>query len=239
MQPSSPLIEARLVRRYKRFLADVRLENGTMQTVHCPNTGAMFGCDSPGARVWLSISSNVQRKYPLGWEIVESKPGVLVGIHAGLANRLVHEALIDGRIGEIGTPVGIRTEVQMKNPRARVDFLLSLGEEMDNCLLEVKSVTAAGSDGVAFFPDAVSTRAVRHLDMLATRARQGMRAVLFYCVQRDDISAVRAATEIHPEYGGALVAASNAGVEILAYRCRVTAEEITITSRVDVRLDVV
>jgi sugar fermentation stimulation protein A len=164
---------------------------------------------------------------------------VLVGIHASLANRLVHEALIDGRIGEIGTPAGIRTEVQMDNPRARVDFLLSLGEGMDNCLLEVKSVTAAGSDGVAFFPDGVSKRAVRHLDMLAARSRQGMRAVLLYCVQRDDISTVRAASEIHPEYGAALVAAANAGVEIIAYRCHVSAEEITIASRVDVLLDVV
>jgi sugar fermentation stimulation protein A len=239
MRPSLPLIEARLVRRYKRFLADVRLEDGTIQTVHCPNTGAMFGCDSPGARVWLSLSSNIRRKYPLGWEVVESKPGVLVGINAGQANRLVHEALIDGRIEEIGKPAAIRSEVQFDNPRARIDFLLSLGDEMDGCLLEVKSVTAAGSDGVAFFPDAVSKRAVRHLDMLASRSRSGMRAVLFYCIQRDDISAVRAAKEIHPEYGDALLAAAHAGVEVLAYRCRVTPEEISVTSRVDVLMDVV
>jgi sugar fermentation stimulation protein A len=239
MQPAPPLIQARLVRRYKRFLADVRLENGTMTTVHCPNTGAMSGCDRPGSRVWLSRSSNVRRKYPLGWEIVETSPGVLVGINSSLANRVVREALVDGRIGEIGTPAGIRSEVQLDNPRARVDFLLSLGEETDNCLLEVKSVTAAGGDGVAFFPDAVSVRAVRHLDMLATRSGQGMRAVLFYCVQRHDISAVRAAIEIHPEYGAALMAASRAGVEILAYRCRVSPDEISIDSRVDVLLDVV
>jgi len=227
------------VRRYKRFLADVRLENGTIETVHCPNTGAMFGCDKPGTRVWLSLSSNSRRKYPLGWELVESRPGVLVGINAVHANHLVREALVDGCIEEIGKPAGLRSEVQLNNPCVRIDFVLNLGSGLDDCLLEVKSVTAARCDGVAFFPDAVSKRAVRHLNLLASRSRQGMRAVLLYCVQRDDISAVRAANEIHPEYGHALLAAAKAGVEILAYRCRVSAEEISVTSRVDVLLDVV
>ncbi|MGI9264726.1 MAG: DNA/RNA nuclease SfsA [Gammaproteobacteria bacterium] len=239
MTPSSPLIEARLVRRYKRFLADVRLKDGTLTTVHCPNTGAMQGCDTPGSIIWLSSSENVRRKYPLGWELIEVSGGALVGINSRLANELVFEALVDGGIEEIGQPTGIRREASFADHRARIDFLLSLGEEKDNCLLEVKSVTAVDSNGIAYFPDAVSLRAVRHLDFLVAKAATGIRCVLFYCVQRNDIDTVRAATEVHADYGRALIAAERAGVEILAYRCNVGSDEISLASRVDVELDVV
>ena len=239
MTPSSPLIEARLVRRYKRFLADVRLDDGTLTTVHCPNTGAMHGCDEPGSRVWLSSSRNTRRKYPLGWELVEVASGVLVGINSRLANDLVQEALVEGGIEEIGRPVAIRREVSFAESGTRVDFLLSLGGKVRNCLVEVKSVTAVDKKGVAYFPDAVSERAIRHLDFLAAQSRQGTRCVLFYCVQRNDVDEVRAATEIHPGYSDALMAAARSGVEIMAYRCKVGTDEITLASRVDVQSDVV
>lgn len=239
MTPSSPLIGAQLVGRYKRFLADVRLDDGTLTTVHCPNTGAMHGCDEPGSRIWLSRSRNARRKYPLGWELVELATGVLVGINSRLANDLVHEALVDGGIQELGRPVTIRREVSFAEFGTRVDFLLSLGEEVSHCLVEVKSVTAVDKNGVAYFPDAVSQRAIRHLDFLAAQSRQGNRCVLFYCVQRNDVDTVRAATEIHPGYRDALIAAARSGVEIMAYKCNVGTDEITLASRVDVQSDVV
>ena len=224
-----------LIRRYKRFLADVDLEDGGRVTVHCPNTGAMLGCDRPGSRVWLSRSANPRRKYPLTWELVQAEPGVLVGINTGRTNALVAEALAGGRIPVFAGASGIRREVALEGHR--VDFLLEYADG-PGCYLEVKNVTAAVSVGVALFPDAVSLRASRHLALLASLVRAGHRAALVYCVQREDVRAVRAAGEIDPAYAEAVAAARAAGVGIHAWGCRVSPREIVVERPLEVLEDV-
>lgn len=236
MDFSAPLLAGRLRRRYRRFLADVTLDDGSETTAHCPNTGAMYGCDRPGSRVWLSRSDNPRRKYPLTWELVEAEDGVLVGIHSSRANRLVREALTAGALDGLGRPAAIRPEVTVEPPagerRIRVDFAVRFPGTSDECLVEVKSVTASDRPGRGFFPDAVSARAARQLDALAGLARAGRRSLLIYCVQRGDVRCLRAAGEVDPAYAKALAAARAAGVEIRAWRWRVTPARIELAGPV-------
>lgn len=234
MEFDQPLTEGILERRYKRFLADVRLADGKRITAHCPNTGSLMGCAEPGSRVWLSRSSNPKRKYRYTWELVEVRDGINVGINTGLTNRLVHEALKSGVIAELLGYASIRREVRFGMERSRVDFLLEDHGEVPRCFLEVKNVTAAVSGGIALFPDAVSVRGTRHLRELARVAESGDRATLCFCVQRDDANQVRPADEIDPDYGVALRRAMAAGVEVLAYRARVSPKEIRLERRVPV-----
>src|SRR5579859_421866 len=147
MRFTPPLIPARLLRRYKRFLADVELEDGRRTTVHCPNTGGMLGCADPGMAVYLSRASKPERKYPLTWELVEALPGVWVGIHTGRTNGLVREGMENGTLQELRGYAGVRGEVTL-GPGFRVDFLLSGHSRLADCCLEVKNVTAAVQDGV-------------------------------------------------------------------------------------------
>jgi sugar fermentation stimulation protein A len=221
-----PLLAGRLERRYRRFLADVVLEDGSRTTVHCPNTGAMYGCCRPGSRVWLSRSDNPRRKYPLTWELVEADGGALVGVHSARANRLVLEALEAGALAGLDVPVSTRAEQVVDAgggaSGARVDFAVRFAGDDRDCLIEVKSVTAVDVRRRAFFPDAVSARAARHLDVLAALARAGRRCLLIYCVQRADVDTLRAASDIDPAYAEALVRAREAGVETRAWRWRVT-----------------
>lgn len=220
-----PLMAGRLLRRYQRFLADVELEDGGRVTAHCPNTGAMLGCDAAGSRVWLSRAANPRRKYPLTWELVEAAPGVLVGINTARSNRLVEDALAAGRIPALAGGTAIRREVAVAGHR--LDFRIDRADGTC-CYLEVKNVTASVGNGLALFPDAVSTRASRHLALLAELARGGRRAALLYCVQREDVAAVRPAAEIDPAYAEALTAARAAGVEVHAWGCRVSTREIAL-----------
>jgi sugar fermentation stimulation protein A len=219
------LIEGVLVRRYQRFLADVELPDGSLVTAHTPNTGSMRGCAVPGSRVWLRDSGNPKRKYPLSWELVEAEPGVLVGINTGLSNRLVEEAIIQGRIGALRGYDRIRREVRYGRENSRIDLLLS-GDGPD-CYVEVKNVTLV-EQGVALFPDAVTTRGTRHLRELAAMVEEGHRAVIFYCVQRRDAKQVQPADSIDPAYGWALREAVAAGVEALAFRAGVSTEGIEL-----------
>lgn len=239
MDFSQPLMPARLIRRYKRFLADVELPDGRRLTVHCPNTGAMLGCDLPGSRVWLSRSDNPRRRYPHTWEMVEVAPELLVGINTGRSNRLIEEALVSGMITELGGFTGIRREVRLHKHRARVDFLLEYPDPEPDCYLEVKNVTAAVSGREALFPDAVSARAARHLQVLMELVGRGLRAALCYCAQRHDVDRIRAAGEIDPVYARTLAEARAAGVQVLAYGCRVEPGRITVERRIDVGTDVV
>lgn len=233
MRFQEPLSRGRLLRRYKRFLADVLLDDGREVTAHCANTGAMLGCDRPGARVWLSRSDNPERKLAWTWELVEAAPGVIVGIHTGRTNDLVAEALARARIPRLaGYPV-VRREVRVGD--GRVDFVLH-GTRRRDCVLEVKNVTAAVSEGIALFPDAVSARATRHLGLLAGQVAAGRRAVLLFCVQRDDVREVRPADGIDPVYGRALREAARAGVELMAWGCRVAPDGIEVVRRLRVRL---
>lgn len=236
MRFEPPLRKARLLRRYQRFLADVEFPDGQRLTVHCPNTGAMLGCDRPGSLVWLSRAANPARKYAWTWELVEAELGVLVGIHTGRSNRLVREALSDGLLPELRGYMDIQAEVRSGHGY-RADFFLSGHPYEPDCWLEVKNVTAAVERGVALFPDAVSERASRHLRELLARVRAGQRAVLCYCVQRPDVHAVRPADAIDPTYGRNLREAVYGGVEVLALGAHVSPLAVTLERRVTVSIE--
>lgn len=224
------MLRGRLVRRYQRFLADVDLRGGTRVTAHCPNTGALSGCQAPGSAVWLSRADNAARKYPFTWEIVEVAPRVRVGINTGRSNALVREALEAGLVTELKGYRDIRGEVGVGRG-SRVDFLLT-GPRRPRCYLEVKNVTAAVDTGTGYFPDAVSERATRHLEELVGLRRQGHAAAVLFCVQREDVHTVRPAGHIDPRYAEALRAAAAAGVMLLGYGARVGPREIVLHRRV-------
>jgi sugar fermentation stimulation protein A len=232
MRFAAPLVEGRLVRRYKRFLADVELAAGGAVTAACPNTGSMLGCCEPGSRVWLSESDSPRRKYRHTWEIVESA-GVKVGINTGLPNRLVREAVENGVIGELAGYGSIRPEVAFGEERSRVDLLLE-HPARPGCYVEVKNVTAAVTGRVALFPDAVSERGAKHLRELMRLKARGLRAVLVFCVQRGDVDEVRPADAIDPVYGRTLREAIAAGVEVMAWRAKVTTRAVAIDARLGV-----
>ena len=228
MHFASALIPGILLRRYKRFLADVRLENGDTTTVHTANTGSMLGCAEPGSRVWLSRASNPERKYPLSWEIVETTSNVLVGINTALPNRLVREAIEQGVATELQGYHRIRPEVVFGDERSRVDFLLEHDRDDKRCYVEVKNVTASIDKGIALFPDAVSARGTKHLRELMGVVAQGYRGVLCFCVQRADVQEVRPYDALDPLYGATLRLALAAGVEAVAYRADVAITGITL-----------
>jgi len=228
---ASPLVEGRLIRRYKRFLADVQLP-GEVITASCPNTGSMLGCCDPGMRVWLSEHDSATRKYRHMWQIVEVG-SVMVGINTGLPNALVAEAIAQGSIAELTGYRSVRREVAFGTEGSRVDLVLE-SPRRKACYVEVKNVTAAAKEGVALFPDCVSERGAKHLRELMRLKASGMRPVQLYCVQRGDVNEVRPADAIDAEYGRTLREAIDAGVEVLAYRARVTPTEIRIEERVAV-----
>ncbi len=231
-----PLQPAILLRRYKRFLADVRLPDGSEMTVHTPNTGAMLGCSEPGSRVWLRDAGDGPRKYRHSWEMTETARGVFVGVNTTLVNRLVMEGIASGVLGELAGYTAVRPEVRYGVEKSRIDLLLVGAAEHPDCYVEIKNVTTCDEHGAGFFPDAVSVRASRHLRELTEMVRQGHRAVLFFCVQRSDVRYVRPADEIDPRYGEALRAALAAGVEAMAWRARVTPGEIVLECPIPVIL---
>jgi sugar fermentation stimulation protein A len=229
-----PLVAAQLLRRYKRFLADVLLDDGQVLTVHCPNTGSMLGLNMPGMTVWLAESNNPRRKYRWTWELAEPEAGVLVGVNTNRSNALVQDALARGLLPELGGFDAICSEVRQGG--SRLDFKLSAHDRPDCCFVEVKNVTTAmGPDGWAQFPDAVSDRATRHLRELMDVKRQGHRCALVYCVQRADVAFVTAAREIDPIYASTLEMASASGVEIYALGASVSPERISLDRRLQVR----
>jgi len=230
----SPLIEGRLIRRYKRFLADVELAGGSQITAHCPNTGSMMGCAQPGSRVWLSRSANPRRKYPLTWELVEVDGGCRVGINTARSNALVQEAIEDGTIAELGGYGTLKAEVRFGVEGSRADLFLADGQHRRDCFAEVKNVTAAVAHGVALFPDAVTLRGTRHLRELMGVVAGGQRGVLCFCVQREDVREVRPADEIDPDYGRTLRHALKAGVEVIAYRAQMGLQAIRLRDRIPV-----
>jgi len=223
-----------LLRRYQRFLADVRLDSGETVTAHCPNTGSMLSLKDPGNRVWLSPACNPGRKLAWTWELVETVAGVTVGIHTGRANQLVAEALAAGMIPELAGYAGMRREARLGG-RSRSDLLLQYPG--GGCHVEVKSVTAAVNEAIGFFPDAVSARALKHLRELGLRVEGGERAAVVFCVQREDVQAVRPADHIDPAFARALRQAARAGVEVYALGARVSPAEIRLVRRLPVLLD--
>jgi len=228
-----PLIEGRLRKRYKRFLADVELKNGEVITAHTANTGAMTGCSEPGSRVWLSVSDNPKRKYPHSWEIVEVAPGVLCGINTLLGNHLVSEAVSAVQIPELKGYAHIRREVPYGEERSRIDILLESAGSTPPCYVEVKNVTLANK-GVALFPDAVTVRGTKHLRELIRVVEQGARAVIFYCVQRNDCHEFHPAEAIDAVYAETLREAMQKGVEAVAYQADVNVHGICLTNTMPV-----
>ncbi len=220
----APLRRGTLVRRYKRFLADVDLESGERVVAHCPNPGSMAGLAEPDAEVWLSPAANPKRKLQWTWELVrDAATGSFVGINTGRANAIVEEALKAGRVEPAPAAAAIRREVRY-GTGSRVDFLLT-PEAGPPCHLEVKSVTLRRSQAaphVGEFPDAVTARGARHLRDLASVCAAGGRAMLLYLVQREDCAAVRLAADIDPAYAAAAKAAREAGVEFRALGCRIS-----------------
>lgn len=235
MRFDPPLEEGRLLRRYKRFLADIETAGGEQLTIHCPNTGSMLNCMSEGCRVWFSRSQDPKRKLPGTWELGETPHGRLACINTARANALVEEALRGGVITELAGFTGLRREVRFGEENSRADFCLQF--TTGPAWIEVKSVTLGFADSaVAAFPDARTERGARHLRELAAQARAGVRAVQLYCVNLSGIEAVRAAQEIDPAYAAGLREAREAGVEVLAYGAEITPEAIRLVRRLDVLL---
>lgn len=212
---------ALLLRRYKRFLADVRLPDGQMITLHCPNTGSMKNCVVENAPCWYSVSANPKRKYPHTLEVVTTPGGHLAGINTGRANHLVEAALAAGVIAELQGYRELRREVVYGTERSRIDFLLTGAADSRPCYVEVKSVTLMEDEGQGLFPDAVSDRGSKHLRELMAMVQQGCRAVLLFCVQHTGIRWVEPADAIDPLYGRLLREAIAAGVEVLAYQATI------------------
>ena len=230
----SLLVSGTLLRRYKRFLADVLLEDGREVTAHCANTGAMTGLAAAGARVWLSFHDNPRRKLTWSWELVEvfTPAGpVLASVNTSRTNALVREALEAGRI--IPQIAAIKAEVTVAD--ARLDFKVDHGQNMVTWI-EVKQVTLLQNDGVGAFPDAVSARALRHVEALVQRVAAGDRALLLFCATHAGVQRVRTADDIHPAYAEAVKRAAAKGVEVSAYGCRITPEAMTLTHPLSVQL---
>jgi len=230
MKLPHPLIEGRLVRRYKRFLADVELNNGSLVTAHTPNTGSMLQCAVPGATVLLSKSNNPKRKLAWSWELVLIN-NRWVDINTHRANRVVEEAL---RNNSIAGFQNYKVSAEFPFARSRIDFMLE-GQDQ-KALLEVKNVTLCCQQGVACFPDAVTMRGQKHLLDLMDAAREGWRAVIFFLVQRSEAEVFTSADAIDAKYGRLLRAAVESGVEALAYRTIVTPDESRIGESIAVQL---
>ena len=233
MRFPAPLIPATLIRRYKRFLADVTLASGEEITAHVANPGAMTGLDAPGSRVWLSKSDNPKRKLPCSWELVEVNFGAgaeLVGVNTGHPNLLVGEALAAKTIPDLDGYTSVRREVKY-GKNSRIDFLLE-SEGEPPCYVEIKNVHLMRTPGLAEFPDCVTARGAKHLDELASMVEAGARAVMLYVIQIGSAERFALARDIDRAYGQAFNYARKVGVEALAWKCAISAEGIAVTEPV-------
>ena len=238
MQFDPPLIEATLLRRYKRFLADVQLANGEEMTVHCPNPGAMMGLDAPGNRVWISDSQNPKRKLQHTLELMEvggPTGATLVGINTMHPNKLAAEAINEGLIAELAGYESMRREVKY-GENSRIDLLLE-SDGKPPCFVEIKNVHLVREPNLHEFPDCKTARGAKHLVELANVVAEGGRAVMLYVIQRADGDAFALADDIDPGYAAAFHSAINGGVEALAIRCQVTPEQITACDPVPILFD--
>lgn len=224
-----------LLRRYKRFLADIELAQGQVMTIHCPNTGSMRNCVEPGAPAWYSTTVSKTRKYPCTWEIATTPSGHLAGINTQRANTLVHEAITSGLIPSLSDIQTVRAEVPYGQERSRIDFLVETAAGA--VYLEVKNVTLCEGEGDGYFPDAVSTRGTRHLRELIAMVESGHRGILAFCVQHSGIERVAPAQHIDPAYAKAFKQAVEAGVEVFALGATISASEIVLDRTLPVVVD--
>ncbi|GAA5076525.1 DNA/RNA nuclease SfsA [Roseibacterium beibuensis] len=226
MRFQTPLVPARLIRRYKRFLADIVLEDGTQATAHCPNPGSMMGLNAPDSRIWVEPNDDQKKKLNYGWRLVELDGGHLAGIDAGLPNRIVGEALAEGRIPALTGYETIRPE-QKYGERSRIDFLLSAPGRPD-AYVEVKNVHLRRDGDWAEFPDCVTARGTKHLGELSRIAQAGGRAVMLYVIQRTDCARFRLAADLDPAYAAGFDAARDAGVEMLCHATRIDRHGVSL-----------
>lgn len=228
----TPLIEGRLIKRYKRFLSDIQLPNGDVVVAHCPNTGSMKRCQQDDARVWLSKSDNPKRKLGFTWELVEIDREHLACINTGYPNKLVGEAIRNGVVKELLGYTEQKAEVKY-GEKSRIDWLLT-GSDGQKCYVEVKNVTLLEEDGKGYFPDAVTERGRKHLHELAKMVEEGHRAVLFFCVSHTGIDSVAPAAHIDEKYALAFAEVLKKGVEVLAYKVDITTKKMVVNYSVPV-----
>ena len=257
MRFDPPLLSAQFVRRYKRFFADVELQDGSVVTAHCPNTGSMKNCLVANSPCWISRSQNPKRKLAYTLEAVTALGGGMAGVNTGIANRLIEEALKHRWIDELATYGRIQREVRYGKEASRLDFLLSSHESTNDeaknagnvestntdrasqgcCFVEVKSLTLAMGQGWGAFPDSKTTRGTRHLRELLRAKQEGYRAVLLFCVQHTDIDRVRPAWELDLEYSNTLVEVYEQGVEVLAYAVNLSPQAFSVERRLPFSLE--
>lgn len=228
MRFQTDLVPARLIRRYKRFLADCTLEDGREVTAHCANPGSMMGLAEPGTKIWLEPNDDPKKKLKFGWRLVDHENGHFTGVDTSLPNRALKTALMAREVAALADYTMVRPEVKY-GTNSRIDFLLS-GDGLPDAYVEVKSVTLCRTAGLAEFPDSVTTRGAKHLGELAEVARAGHRAVLLYLVQRTDCAQVTMATDIDPAYAAAHKAATAVGVDTLCIGTHITPHEITLAA---------
>ncbi|SMP00835.1 DNA/RNA nuclease SfsA [Shimia sagamensis] len=226
MRFQTPLVPAVLLRRYKRFLADVRLEDGREVTAHCANPGSMMGLKDEGIKIWLEPNDDPKKKLKYGWRLVEHKNGHFTGVDTSVPNRALKAALLAHEIPELASYESVRPEVKY-GTNSRIDFLLS-GEGRKDLYLEVKSVTLSREEGVAEFPDSVTARGTKHLEELMAMIAEGHDAMMLYLVQRTDAERVTLAPDIDPTYAETFQRARAAGVQVLAYGCDISPTQITV-----------
>ena len=235
MRFTAPLIPGTLIQRYKRFLADVRLADGTTVTATCPNTGSMMGLVAPGSRVWLSESDSPTRKYRHTWELVETDVGqgpVMVGINTNHPNKLVAEAIEAGQVKPLAGYAEAKRE-QKYGKNSRIDVLLS-DPKKGLCYVEVKNVHMLRQQGLAEFPDSVTERGAKHLAEMSDMVSAGHRAVMVYLIQRGDCTRLTLARDVDASYGAAFDKAMAAGVEAIALRCRMSETGIEVDKLIPV-----
>ncbi|NNK15665.1 MAG: DNA/RNA nuclease SfsA [Sulfitobacter sp.] len=226
MRFQTDLVPARLIRRYKRFLADCTLEDGREVVAHCANPGSMMGLAEPGTKIWLEPNDDPKKKLKYGWRLIDHENGHFTGVDTSLPNKAVRAALEAREIAALAAYTTVKPEVKY-GTNSRVDFLLSAADQPD-AYVEVKSVTLRREADLAEFPDSVTARGAKHMAELAEVARAGHRAVLLYLVQRTDCTHVTLAADIDPTYAAAHEAATQAGVETLCIGTHITPQGVTI-----------
>ncbi len=225
MRFATPLVPARLIRRYKRFLADVRLDDGSEVTAHCANPGSMMGLADPDMKVWLEPNDDPKKKLKYGWRLVDHENGHFTGVDTSVPNKALKAALLAHEIPSLPTYSMVRSEVKY-GENSRIDFLLS-GDGPDT-YVEIKSVTLSREEGVAEFPDSVTARGTKHLVELEKMVSDGHHAVMFYLVQRTDCTSMRLAADIDLAYADAFASAKASGVVAMAHACHINPAEITL-----------